>query len=136
MANGKFVGFRAAALGPDNVDWVNDDIKFGLIDTDHWTVDLATDVFVSDIPTGALVATSELLGDKTLVGPAAFSGDVVFDAVTGNRSRALVSFKSTGVDSTSLLITYMDTGVLTSVDVTPIGVKITAKSPAAGWFSF
>ena len=111
MANALYdAGRNAFANG--NIDWVNDDIRCILIDTADYTVDLAVDDNLDDIP-GA--AREEVMG-ASMAGKscpdsdgACDANDVTFASASGDPCEALVIYKHTGVESTSTLIAYIDT---------------------------
>jgi hypothetical protein len=105
------------------ISWSTDDIKLVLVDTASYTVNLATDEFLSSIPAGIRVATSGNLASKTTTAGVADAADVTFAAVTGAQSEALVIYKDTGDAATSALIAYIDTA--TGLPVTPNGGDIT-----------
>lgn len=121
MANAIYGLGRAAFLGAD-IDWLADDIRIILIDTADYTVNLATDDFLNDVPAAARVATSGALGSKTSTAGVADAADVTFTSVTGDVSEAIVIYKHTGVEATSQLIAYIDTA--TGLPVTPNGGNI------------
>lgn len=124
MANALYDKGREAFLGGD-IAWDSDNIKTIIIDTDDYTVDLANDQFLSDIPAGARVATSANLTSKTITDGVADADDVTYSSVTGDESEALVTFQDTGVEGTSRLIAYIDTA--TGLPVTPNGGDITVQ---------
>lgn len=97
-----------AGLVAADIDWDADDIKVALVDTDDYTLDSVNDKFLSDIPGGAIVATSAALTGKAVTAGVATADDAAFTSVTGDQAEALVVYQSTGVDSTSRLITYVD----------------------------
>lgn len=105
-----------------SIAWLTDDIKVALIDTDDYTVNLATDEFLSDIPVAAVVSTSPNLSSKTSTAGVADAADVSFTSVSGDQSEALVIYKDTGVNTTSPLIAYIDTA--TGLPITPDGSNI------------
>ena len=107
------------------IDWADDDIKCVLVDTDDYTVNLATDEFLDVISAGARVATSGNLASKTTTAGVADAADVTLSTVTGDQSEALVIYKDTGVAGTSPLIAYIDTA--TGLPVTPSGGDITIE---------
>ena len=121
MANSLYDTGRAAFLGAD-VDWLVDDIRIILIDAADYTVNLAVDDFLNDIPGAARVATSGSLGSKTSTAGVADAADVTFTAVTGDVSEAIVIYKHTGTETTSQLIAYIDSA--TGLPVTPNGGDI------------
>lgn len=100
-----------------------DTIKFVLVDTGAYTLDLANHQYLSDIPSGARIAISGALASKTTTAGVADADDPVFTAVSGAVSEALVLFKDTGTPSTSALILYNDEA--TGLPVTPNGGDIT-----------
>lgn len=122
MANALYDAGREAFLNAD-IDWTADDIRVVLVDTADYTVNLATHNALDDVPAPARVAVSSALGTKTSTAGVADAADVTFSAVTGDPSEALVIYKHTGTESTSLLIAYIDTA--TGIPVTPNGGDIT-----------
>lgn len=121
MANALYDKGREAFLTA-GINWTSDTIKVSLVDTDDYTVNLATHDFYDDIPSGAIVATATL-GTKTATAGIADAADATFTAVSGDVSEALVIWKDTGTPSTSTLIAYIDTA--TGLPVTPNGGDIT-----------
>lgn len=122
MANALYDKGREAFLNGD-IDWDTDNIKVVLVDAADYTVNLATDDNLDDIPAGARVATSGNLTGKTITDGVADAADVTLSSVTGDQSEALVIYKDSGVESTSKLIAYIDTA--TGLPVTPNGSDIT-----------
>lgn len=107
-----------------SIAWLTDNIKCVLVDAGVYTVNLATDEFLSIIP--SVVATSSNFSTKTSTAGVADADDITFTAVTGAQSEALVIYKDTGSAATSPLIAYIDTA--TGLPVTPSGGNITV-----GW---
>lgn len=108
MANALYdTGRNAFLLG--DVDWLTDNIKAVLVDSADYTVNLATDQFLSEIAAGARVATSANLTGKTAVAGVADAADVTLTGVAGDQSEAIVLYKDTGTPATSQLIAYIDT---------------------------
>lgn len=122
MANALYDKGRQAFLEGDIVI-LTDNIKVVLVDTATYTVNLATDEFLSDIPAGERVATSGNLATKTSTAGVFDAADVTFSSVTGDVSEALVIYKDTGTAGTSQLIAFIDTA--TGLPVTPNGGDIT-----------
>jgi hypothetical protein len=122
MANALYDKGREAFLNA-GVNWTSDNIKTVLVDTGAYTVNLSTHQFLSDVASGARIATSANLGTKTTTAGVADAADVTFSAVTGVQSEALVIYKDTGSAATSPLIAYIDTA--TGLPVTPNGADIT-----------
>ena len=125
MANALYDKGRESFLSDGTIQWTVDNIKAVLVDTALYTVNLATDQFLSDIAVGARVATSANLASKTATAGVADAADVTFSAVTGASVEAVVLYKDTGVAGTSRLITYIDTA--TNLPVTPNGGDITVQ---------
>ena len=121
MANALYDKAREGFLD-GSIDWDTDDIRAILIDTADYTVNLATDDNLDDIPGAARVAVSAALSGKTVVDGVADAEDVTFSAVTGDQCEALVLYKHTGTESTSRLIAYIDDA--TGLPVTPNGGDI------------
>lgn len=107
------------------IDWDADDIRVILIDVADYTVDLAVDDFLDDIPGAARVAVSGALTGKTTTDGVADADDVILSSVTGDQCEAIVIYKHTGVESTSALIAYIDSA--TGLPVTPNGGDITIQ---------
>jgi hypothetical protein len=122
MANALYDLGRQAFLDGD-IDWSADNIKCVLVDAADYTVNLTTDNALDDIPAGARVATSGNLASKTSTAGVADAAPITFSTVTGDQSEALVIYKDSGVESTSLLIAYIDSA--TGLPVTPNGGDIT-----------
>jgi len=105
-----------------SIDWDTDDIRAILIDIADYTVNLATDDNLDDIPSAARVAVSGALTGKTVADGVADAADVTWSAVTGDQSEAIVLYKHTGTESSSRLIAYIDSA--TGLPVTPNGGDI------------
>lgn len=109
MANAMYDKGREA-FGNAGINWLSDTIKAMLIDTGSYTVDLATDDFLADVPGGARVGTPVTLAGKTNVAGVLDANDISFTGLTGAPSiEALILYKDTGSDATSQLIAYIDT---------------------------
>jgi hypothetical protein len=104
------------------INWVSDNIKVVLVDTAAYTVNLAADEFLSDIPSAARISTSSNLASKTATLGVADAADVTFSAVSGPSVEAVVLYKDTGTASSSRLIAYIDT--TTGLPITPNGGDI------------
>lgn len=124
MANALYDLGREKFLNGE-IDWTDDDIKLVLVDTDDYTVNLATDEFHADIPGAAIVATSGNFSTKTTSAGVADADDVVLSSVSGDESEALVIYKDTGVSATSPLIAYIDSA--TGLPITPNGADVTIQ---------
>lgn len=122
MANALYDKSREKFLD-GQLSWSSDNIKIVLVDAADYTVNLATHEFLSDIPSGARVATSDNLTTKTITAGIADADNVTFTAVTGDPSEAVVIYKDTTNAATSPLIAYIDSA--TGLPVTPNGGDIT-----------
>lgn len=122
MANALYDTGRTAFASAD-IDWLADNIKSVLVDTNDYAVDLATHDFLADIPAGARVATSGNLTGKTITAGACYASPWIFPAVSGDVSEALVIYKDSGNEATSQLIAYIDS--VSGLPVTPNGTDIT-----------
>jgi len=122
MANALYGKGREAFLAGD-IDWINDDIKCVLVDTDTYTVSIDVDEFLDDISAGNRVATSGNFTSLTATLGVADAANITFSSVTGDVSEALVIYKDSGVEATSNLLAYIDTA--TGLPVTPNGGDIT-----------
>lgn len=124
MTNGLYAKGKQALLQAD-IDWLVDDIKIVLVDTALYTVNLATDQFLSSIPSGARVFTSGNLSGKTAADGVADASDVTMSTVTGASVEAVVIYRDSGSAATSALIAYIDTA--TGLPVTPNGGDIVVQ---------
>jgi hypothetical protein len=115
------------------------DVKIVLVDTGAYTFSAAHS-FLSDIPSGARVATSDNLASKTFTAGTFDSADAVFSAVSGPTIEAYAIYVDTGNPSTSRLLNFTDsnaTNVATggaAFPFTPNGSGVTVGSPN-GWFT-
>ena len=125
MANALYDKGREAFLLGD-IDWAADTIQAILVDTSAYTPDLAAHDFLNDIPSGARIGSAVTLSGKSATNGVADASDISFTGLVAAPSiEALVIYKSTGVESTSALIAYIDTATglpisagATQVDVT------------------
>ena len=122
MANALY-GLGRQLILEGGIAILTDDIKTVLVDTAAYTVDIDVDEFLDEIPVGDRIATSANMTTKTSTLGVFDADDVVFSAVTGDPSEALVIYKDTGVAATSPLIAYIDTAA--GLPVTPSGSDIT-----------
>lgn len=106
------------------IAWDSDNIKVTLVDSDDYTVNLATDQFLNVIPGAAIVSTSGNLASKTTTDGVADAADITLSSVSGDQSEALVIYQDTGTASTSRLIAYIDNTGATGLPVTPNGGDI------------
>lgn len=137
MANALYPKFKAAmmkALTPD-LSAGGTNVKAALIDLADYTYSAAHE-FLSDVASGAIVATSGNLASKTVAsadGTFDFA-DFTFSAVTGDVSEAVIFYIDTGSGATSRLIGFFDTGI-SGIPVTPNGGDIAVAINASGLFT-
>ncbi|MBL7988904.1 MAG: hypothetical protein JNJ94_12645 [Chlorobi bacterium] len=87
-----------------------------------YVIKVSIDEFLSDIPSGARVATSASLSGVAVSQGVVDWSDFSFSAVTGDASEAIVLYKDTGTASTSALVALYTNG--TNLPVTPNGGDI------------
>ena len=134
MANAIYPLYKEALLDEaSNIDLNDGDVRVILIDAADYTYSAAHD-FLDDVPAGARVATSGALANTTVTAGTFDADDVTFSSVSGDESEALIVYIHTGVEATSRLVAYLDTGV-TGLPVTPNGGNITITWDAAGIFT-
>lgn len=121
MANTLYDAARQGFL-EGQINWLTDTFQVYLVDTGNYTPNTSTHQYLSDLSTSARVAGPVTLTSKTTTGGAADAADVTFSSVTGASIEAIVIVKSTGVDSTSPLIAFIDTA--TGLPITPNGGDI------------
>lgn len=131
MANAIYPKFKEAQSDAlINVDLNDGDVRTILVDLADYTYSAAHD-FLDDVPAAARVAVSTTLTNTTVANGLFDADDVVFSAVTGDPSEALILYIHTGVEATSRLIAFIDTGV-TGLPVTPNGGNINIAWNASG----
>lgn len=135
MANAVYPKFKEAMIsGGANHDISGGNVKAVLVDLADYTYSSAHD-FLDDVASGGRVATSANLGSKTFTNGLFDAADTSFSAVTGDISEAIIVYIDTGVESTSRLIAYFDTGV-TGLPVTPNGGDINVTWNGSGIVQF
>lgn len=103
------------------IAWLTDNIKVVLVSAGY-TVNLATDQFLTDVPAPSRIATSANLAGKTSAAGVANASNQTFPTVSGAAIIAAVIYQDTGSAATSKLIAYIDTA--TGLPVTPSGGDI------------
>jgi len=122
MANQLYAKARKRALNA-GIGWESGTIKAVLVDTDFYSVDLATHEFLSDVPVGARASISAALTGKTSEDGVADADNAVFALVpAGPACEAVVIFSDTGNPATSPLIGYCDVAV--NLPATPVSGDI------------
>jgi len=137
MANALYDKGREHVLKGE-LDLDTDTIKFVFIDHADDTPAPQTDEALDDLVAGARVATSDALTSKAI---SSSSGKTYFNAadstistVSGDQFESLNLFKDSGVESTSYLLIYIDTG--TGFPCTPNGGGITVQWAEADDYIF
>ena len=105
------------------IAYLTDNIKAVLVDSGAYTVNLSTHQFLSDIASGARIATSGNLSGKTSTAGVANASAWTWTAVSGAQSEYVILYKDTGTATTSPLFAFIDTA--TGLPVTPNGGDIT-----------
>lgn len=116
MSNFLYDSARSAFVA-GNLDWDDDSFKVYLL-TSGYTGDRSADVYVSDLPGGAILGTPTALTACTvLAGGILDAADVSYpDVAMGEIVERIVIAQDTGDTATSLLVVYVDT----FEDTTPI----------------
>lgn len=132
MTNAIYPLYKQALLQADvNVDAVaGDEVRALLVDLADYTFNTAHQ-FLDDVPAGARVAESPNLASRTAINGTFDHADFTWTAVTGDESEAVIHFIETGVEGTSRLLSFLDTGI-TGLPVTPNGGDINFNVNASG----
>lgn len=104
------------------IDLTTDNIRVVCVDAADYTYSALHD-FLDDIPVAGRVGTSGNLASKTVTDGVFDAADITITSVSGDQFEALVIYQDTGVEATSRLIAYIDTG--TGLPFTPSGGDIT-----------
>ena len=131
MANAIYDTARELYL-TGGLNWLSDNIKVVLVDTNDYTVDLENHAFLEEIPVIARIATSSNLSSKTTTRGIADADNSTFSTVFGDEAEALVIYKDTGTEGTSNLIAYIDTS--SGLPISPTGGDITITWNTNGIF--
>ncbi len=125
MANALYDLARQSFLSASpSIDWDTDNIKCSLVRSSAYTPNLATDQFLSSVPTR--VADSVNLSGKSATNGVANASNVTFSVVAaGAAIQYILIWKDTGTPSTSPLIALLDTA--TGIPVTPNGGDIAVQ---------
>lgn len=134
MANKLYPKTKAQML-QGAINLLTADVRLILVDSASYTY-ADTHEFLSDVPSGARTKVSASLTGKSIDAPTAGfkSDEKTFSSVTGAQSEALVGYIHTGVEGTSRLIWFQDTGV-TGLPITPDGRDIKVTPASGGWFT-
>ena len=132
MANALYNPFKQACLNGD-IDLPVGDIRVILADTADYTFGAAHE-FLTSVPGAARVAVSAAgLGSKTITNGVFDAANLTLTSVSGDQSEALILYIHTGVEATSRLICFIDTGA--NLPFTPNGGDINVEWNASGIFS-
>ena len=132
MADSVYPLTREAFLAGD-IALDTDAVKILLVDTTtDYTYSSAHNA-LDDVQASGRVAKAGPLANKSITEGVFDASNVTFAAVTGDQSEALILFVSTGTESTSRLICYIDSA--TGLPVTPNSGDITVNWNAAGIFA-
>ena len=93
------------------VSWLTDDIRVVLVNTQVYTVNLATHRTLADIPEAAVMGSSDGLTGKTSTDGVADADDVAFASTTAGFIGAAVIYKYNATRSNARLIGYIDTAI-------------------------
>lgn len=106
-----------------NLNLVSNTITIALIDTDIYTFDSAHEDR-DDIPNSAVVS-EVTLSNKTITSGVFDADDATLTAVTGANCEALIIYHTTGSNTTSRLIAYIDSA--TGLPILPNGGDIIVR---------
>lgn len=142
MANGLYALSREKFLQATMQPWDTGDHRILLIRSSgggagpYYTVNLATHDFLDDVPNNAdcRPATAVALTESSTANDGtADAADATFPTVAaGDAIQNLIVYRHTGVESTSELVAFWDTG--TGLPVTPNGADINCVFNASGLF--
>ena len=134
MANAIYPKYKEAAISNGaNTDLLAGNIKVLLIDLADYTYSAAHD-FLNDVAGAARVATSPNLASKTVTDGVFDCADFSWATVTGDQSEAIIVFVDTGVEATSRLVAFIDSGI-SGLPVNPNGQNIDFTVNASGLFA-
>lgn len=122
-ANALYPIWKSALLQASANSALTGTVRVVLIDAADYTYSAAHD-FLDDVPAGARVCSPQTLTTKTYTDGVFDADDVTFPTCSGDQSEALLIYIDTGVESTSRLVAYLDTG-FTGFPITPSGGNIT-----------
>jgi hypothetical protein len=107
------------AFGTGLIDMTSDDIRVLLVDSGSYSPNFNTDTFVVDVPALAVVDRSTQLQNAVMPLGVFDADDITVTGVPAQNIDRLIIYQNTGVDATSRLLVYIDTG--TGIPVTPSG---------------
>lgn len=134
MANAIYPKYKQALLDASTNTDINDgDVRMILLDLNDDAYN-AADEFLSDILAGARVAVSTTLQATTVVNGVFDADNITLTGVSGDVCEALIFYVHTGVEGTSRLVAFMDTGV-SGFPITPDGGNINVTFNGSGIFA-
>ena len=116
-------GLAKKAFLDGSIALLTDNIKVVLVDSADYTLNIATNQYLSDIAAGGRVGTSGNLANKTTTLGVFDADDITISGVSGDQFEYIIIYKDTGTASTSPLIACIDTA--TGIPCTPNGGDIT-----------
>ena len=136
MANALYPKFKEQLLQA-GVDLLTATVKVVIVDTAGGTnyAYSAAHEFLSDVVAGSRRATSPALSSKTGASGVFDAADITnaFSSLSGGDVEALIYYVDTGVETTSRLIAYQDTGG--GLPFTPTGNNVDLTFDASGIFA-
>ena len=138
MANIMYAKAKQAFIS-GGIDLTSVTVKFVIVDTTggaaNYTVDSVNHEFLSDVAAGARRGTSPALSSKTVTNGNFDAADITnaFSSLSGGAIEAMILFVDTGVEATSRLIAYFDTGG--GLPFSPTGNNADLVFNASGIFS-
>jgi hypothetical protein len=125
MANALYPKAKEDFLAGD-LNLTSNTITIALIDTDIYTFSSSHEDR-DDVPNSAVVAETTL-ANKTITSGVFDADDATFTAVSGANCEALIIYHTTGSNTTSRLIAYIDTA--TGLPILPNGGDIIVRFSA------
>jgi len=122
MATTLYPLFKQALLDSSHTSLDTADIRVILVDLADYTYSAAHD-FLDDVPALARVGVSGALQNTSITNGVFDADDITVSNVTGDQFEALIFYIHTGVEATSRLIMFQDTGV-TGLPLTPSGTDV------------
>jgi hypothetical protein len=108
MASVLYPKFKQALLTA-LVDLTSVNVKAVIVDTNDYSYS-ASHEFLSDVAGAARVATTGNLASKSVTDGVFDAADASLGTVSGDSCEAVILYVSTGTDSTSRLMAYIDSG--------------------------
>jgi hypothetical protein len=100
-----------------------------------YAANVAVDQFLSDVPSAAIVATSDALASKILSPTGQFSSAApTLLGVTGSEVYSMILYIDTGDAGTSRLVFYQDSNI-TGIPFTPSGGNAQLSEAGGFWFT-